>query len=104
MTQRGSDIIIYKSDDGTASLSIRVEDESVWLTQRQICDLYQAAKSTVSEHIKNIYAEEELSPEATVRNFRTVQKEGSREVTRNLENLRTISDLEETAKKGNCKK
>ena len=84
MTQRVSDIVFYKSTAGTASLSIRVEGERVWLTQRQICDLYQAAKSTVSEHIKNIYADEELSPEATVRNFRTVQKEGGREVAHNL--------------------
>jgi len=80
-----SEIIIYKSDDGLSELSVHLENEDVWLTQKQLTELYQAAKSTISEHIKNIYADEELTPEATVRKIRTVQKEGDREVTRNLD-------------------
>lgn len=79
------EVIIYKSEDGGVDLSVHLENEDVWLTQKQLVELYQAAKSTVSEHIKNIYADEELKPEATVRKIRTVQKEGSREVSRNLE-------------------
>lgn len=71
------EVIIYKSADGLAELSVRLENEDVWLTQKQLTELYQAAKSTVSEHIKNIYADEELTPEATVRKIRTVQKEGA---------------------------
>lgn len=79
------EVIIYKSADGLSELSVHLENEDVWLTQKQLGELYQAAKSTVSEHIKNIYADEELTPEATVRKIRTVQKEGEREVTRNLD-------------------
>lgn len=85
MSKESREIIIYKSADGVAELSVHLENEDVWLTQKQLVELYQTAKSTVSEHIKNIYADEELSPEATVRKIRTVQQEGTREVTRNLD-------------------
>ncbi|MDT7828380.1 virulence RhuM family protein [Pricia sp. S334] len=85
MSKNNSNVIIYKNDDGLAQLSVHLENEDVWLTQKQLVELYQAAKSTVSEHIKNIYADEELRPEATVRKIRTVQMEGGREVARNLE-------------------
>lgn len=80
-----NEVIIYKNADGLAELSVHLENENVWLTQKQLTELYQAAKSTVNEHIKNIYADQELTAEATVRNFRTVQKEGDREVTRNID-------------------
>ncbi len=80
-----SEIIIYKSSDGQSNLSVHLENEDVWLTQKQLVELYQTAKSTVSEHIKNIYNDEELTPEATVRKIRTVQTEGKREVTRELD-------------------
>ncbi|MGO3813162.1 RhuM family protein, partial [Mesonia sp.] len=85
MSKNHSDVIIYKSADGLAQLAVHLENEDVWLTQKQLVDLYQAAKSTVSEHIKNIYTDEELTPEATVRKIRTVQKEGNREVSRALD-------------------
>ncbi len=85
MSKTASDVIIYKSADGLYELSVQLDNEDVWLTQKQLVALYQAAKSTISEHIKNIYADEELLPEATVRKFRTVQKEGAKEVTRNLD-------------------
>lgn len=85
MKKDTKEVIIYKSDDGRSELSVHLENEDVWLTQKQLVELYQTAKSTVSEHIKNIYAEEELMPEATVRKIRTVQKEGSREVSRELD-------------------
>lgn len=80
-----SEIIIYKSSDGQSDLSVHLENENVWLTQKQLVELYQTAKSTVSEHIKNIYTDEELTPEATVRKIRTVQTEGKREVTREMD-------------------
>ncbi|MBW2962088.1 virulence RhuM family protein [Mesonia aestuariivivens] len=85
MSKINSNLIIYKSDDGLAQLSVHLEDEDVWLTQKQLVELYQTSKSTVSEHIKNIYTDEELMPEATVRKIRTVQTEGNREVTRHLD-------------------
>lgn len=95
MSKNHSDVIIYKSADGLAQLAVHLENEDVWLTQKQLVDLYQAAKSTVSEHIKNIYTDEELTPEATVRKIRTVQKEGNREVSRALDyyNLDMITAL-----------
>jgi hypothetical protein len=85
MSKDASEIIIYQSEDGHADISVRVENEDAWLTQSQIVELFQASKSTVSEHIKNIYTDEELSQTATVRKIRTVQIEGNREVTRNLD-------------------
>ncbi|KGE89486.1 MAG: hypothetical protein ACE362_27080 [Phaeodactylibacter xiamenensis] len=73
------EVIIYKSADGLSELSVHLENEDVWLTQKQLAELYQAAKSTISEHIRNIYTDEELTPEATVRKIRTVQKKGKNE-------------------------
>lgn len=78
-------VIIYKSSDGLFQLSVHLENEDVWLTQKQLIELYQTAKSTLSEHIKNIYTDEELTSEATVRKIRTVQNEGNREVMRDLD-------------------
>ena len=85
MNKENREVIIYKSADGLSNLSVQLEDETVWLTQKQLVELYQTAKSTVSEHIKNIYSDEELSSDATVRKIRTVQKEGDREVSRELD-------------------
>lgn len=85
MSKENRDVIIYKSPDGLSNLSVQLENETVWLTQKQMVELYQTAKSTVSEHIKNIYSDEELTPDATVRKIRTVQKEGDREVSRELD-------------------
>ena len=77
--------IIFKTQDESISVDVRLENETVWLTQKQLVELYQTAKSTVSEHIKNIYTDEELTPDATVRKIRTVQNEGKREVERALD-------------------
>lgn len=90
-----SEIVLYTTEDGQTKINVQLENETVWLTQKQLVELYQAAKSTVSEHIKNIYADEELLPEATVRKIRTVQIEGSREVSREIDyyNLEMIIAL-----------
>lgn len=87
--------VIYNDDKQRVRVEARFEDENIWLTQRQIVELFQTAKSTVSEHIKNIYADGELSPEATVRKIRTVQHEGKRNVSRELDyyNLDIIISL-----------
>ncbi len=84
MEDRKGNIIIYQSEEGQIRINVRMEDETVWLSQQQICELYSTSKSNVSEHIKHIFEEGELSEKTTVRNFRTVQKEGSREVAREL--------------------
>ena len=78
-------ILIYENQSGDIKVDVRFEDESIWLNQAQICELYGKAKSTISEHIKAIYDEDELQKDSTVRNYRTVQIEGSREVSRDIE-------------------
>ena len=79
------EIVIYRADDGNAKIDVRFVDETVWLTQAQLCELYQTGKANISEHIKNIFEEKELDEESTVRKFRTVQIEGSRKVEREVE-------------------
>ena len=82
--QKG-EIIIYTSDDGSISLDTKLENDTIWLTQDMIVTLFNSSKANISEHISHIFQEEELDRESTVRNFRTVRKEGSRNVSRNLE-------------------
>ena len=80
-----SEIVLYTIEDGIIKINVQLENETVWLTQKQMVELYKTEKSTVSEHIKNIYTDEELTPDATVRKIRTVQNEGKREVERVLD-------------------
>ncbi|MEA2051011.1 MAG: virulence RhuM family protein [Campylobacterota bacterium] len=80
-----SDILIYSNDDGDIKVDVRFEDGSVWLSQAQICEVFGKAKSTISEHIKAIFDDGELSVSSTVRNYRTVQMEGKREVARDVD-------------------
>lgn len=95
MTDDQGEIIIYQTNDGKNKIDVKLEGETVWLTQAQLVELYQSSKSNVSEHIKHIYEEGELEKSSTVRNFRTVQKEGNREVSRDVEyyNLDMIISL-----------
>ena len=78
-------ILIYQNEKGDTKIDVYFEDDTVWMTQKSISELYQVAKSSVSEHVKNIYADGELTKEATVRKFRTVQIEGSRQVSREMD-------------------
>jgi hypothetical protein len=79
------ELIVYQTEDGRVKLDVRLEDESVWLTQQMMAELYQTSKQNVSHHIQNIYEEGELQPEATVKKYLTVQQEGTRQVRRNLD-------------------
>ena len=79
-----NEIIIYQPDS-TLSLDVRVEDDTVWLTQAQIVELFASSKANISEHLKNIFVSNELDRGATVRKFRTVRIEGGRSVNRNLD-------------------
>lgn len=69
-------IIIYQSQDGQIKVDVRFEDETVWLTQAQMCDLFGKSKSTISEHINKVFEEGELTPSSVVRNFRTTAEDG----------------------------
>lgn len=79
------EFILYQTEDGQTKLQVRVEDQTVWLTQLAIAELFQTTKQNVSLHIQNIYEEGELAPEATVKQYLTVQTEGSRQVRRVLD-------------------
>ena len=78
-------MLIYQSADGNIKIAVRFEKETVWLSLDQMATLFGRDKSTISRHVKNVFEEGELSPEATVANFATVQAEGNREVTRNID-------------------
>lgn len=85
MAPEQSDFLFYTTDEGDVNVQVFLQDETVWLTQKAMADLFGVVKSTISEHLSNIYESGELEREATVRKFRTVQKEGEREVSRELE-------------------
>ena len=82
--EQQSGFLLYNSPDGDVRIEVALEGETVWLTQKAMAELFGVVKSTISEHLSNIFETGELDREATVRNFRTVQKEGERSVTRNL--------------------
>ena len=80
-----NNFIIYQNPNGEVKVDVFVENETVWLTQKSMGELFGVVKSTISEHLSNVFETNELKKEATVRNFRTVQKEGERQVKRELE-------------------
>lgn len=77
-------MIIYTNESGLTKIDVKLEDDTLWLTQAQMCELYQTSRTNVVEHIKHIYEEGELQEEATCRKFRQVRQEGSRMVTREI--------------------
>jgi hypothetical protein len=79
-----NEIILYQPDNSSIKLEVRLEDETIWLTQTQIVTLFQSSKANISEHIKHIFHTGELDEKSTVRKFRTVQMEGGRKVERNI--------------------
>ena len=79
-----SQIVLYQPDE-SISLQVKLDEDTVWLTQAQMVELFGSSKANISEHIANIYQQGELMQSATVRKFRTVRKEGNRMVTRNID-------------------
>ena len=84
-----SQILLYKTEDGHSRIDVRLENETVWLSQKLLAELFQKDLRTINEHIKNIYTEGELEPEATIRKFRMVQTEGGRQVSRTRQFTKT---------------
>lgn len=84
MENKKGEVVIYQSEDGLTHINVKLEDETIWLTQQQMAELFQSSRTNVVEHIGNIYSEGELDQQATCRNFRQVQKEGNREVAREI--------------------
>ena len=83
-TDEYGEILIYQTDDGQTNIEVKIEDDTVWLTQQQMSELFETSRTNVVEHIKHIYEDGELDEISTCRNFRQVRKEGNREVTRQI--------------------
>lgn len=84
MDENKGEILIYQSEDGLTNVEVTVQDETVWLSQQQMAELFQTSRTNVVEHIKHIFAEGELDEVSTCRNFRQVRQEGTRQVTREI--------------------
>ena len=78
------DIVIYQTEDGDTKIDVRFVDETVWLTQQQMAELFQSSRTNIVEHIQHIYEEGELDEASTCRKFRQVRTEGNRQVTREV--------------------
>ena len=83
--QAKTEFLFYTTKDGRVRIQTRMQNETVWLTQQLIAELFQTTVPNISMHIRNIYGEGELTPEATIKKFLTVRREGTREVGRELE-------------------
>jgi hypothetical protein len=73
----GGELLIYQNSEGNIKIDVHLEDETVWLAQSQLCELFQKSKATISEHIKNVFTEGELDEKVVVRNFRTTTQHGA---------------------------
>ena len=80
-----SQILLYQTEDGHSRIEVRLENETVWLSQKLLAELFQKDLRTINEHVKNIHTEGELESEATIRKFRIVQTEGGRQVSRSID-------------------
>ncbi|NNH72335.1 hypothetical protein HLB23_21150 [Nocardia uniformis] len=82
------EFVVYNTEDGRTEVQLRTVDGTVWLTQREMSDLFDKSVPTINEHIKTIYADGECVTEATIRKFRIVRSEGEREVEREIDRHR----------------
>jgi hypothetical protein len=92
-----SSILLYQTEDGRTRIQCRFENETIWLTQALIAELFQKDVRTINEHLANIFEEGELGREATIRKFRIVRREGTREVAREVEHYSLPAILALTA-------
>jgi hypothetical protein len=84
-TQRNNNVILYQDDNGVTNVNVLFSDEDVWLTQRQIAEIYDTTQPNISQHIDGIYRDEELPKDATYKKFLLVQTEGDRPIRRNID-------------------
>ena len=80
-----SQFLIYTAENGAIKIDVRFEDETVWLTQQLMAELFQTSQQNISLHLRNVYAEEELTPQATHKEFLSVRREGTRDVQRQID-------------------
>jgi prophage maintenance system killer protein len=83
--ESAGELLLYRSNDGSVAVEVRLEKETVWLSQRQMSELFDKDVRTVSEHVRNVLSEGELEADSTIRKFRIVQKEGARQVARTID-------------------
>ena len=83
--EAAGEFLLYQTEDGQVRLDVRLQDETVWLTQPLMAELFQTTQQNISQHIRNIFEEGELTSEATHKKFLSVRREGSRQVNRQLE-------------------
>lgn len=86
-----SEFILYQTEDGRTRIQCRFENESIWLSQALIAELFQKDVRTINEHLVNIFEEGELHREATIRKFRIVRQEGARQVAREVDHYNAVS-------------
>ena len=79
------ELILYETPEGTVRIEVEYEDETFWLSQKRMAELFGVDVRTVNEHLQNIYASGELQPDPTIRKIRIVQREGTRDVARDIE-------------------
>ena len=84
MNSPGGEVVVYESGDGEARVDVRFDKETVWLTQRQMAELFGRDRSVIARHIHNAYREQELDPGSTCANFAQVRSEGGGEYSRSL--------------------
>ena len=85
MDKKENNIIIYQDEDGITKVTVRFVDEDIWLNKYQIAEIYKTTRQNIEQHINNIYNDEELNKDSTCKNFLQVQKEGNRNVKRNID-------------------
>lgn len=85
MEEKNNQIIIYNTEDGLTKIEVKLKNETVWLSQKQMAELFDKDVRTINEHIKNMFSDGELAANSTIRKFRIVQKEGNREVKRDID-------------------
>jgi hypothetical protein len=85
MSKQENNIILYQDENGITRVSVRFADEDLWLTQKQIAEIYDTTQQNIDQHIRNIYVDDELFPEPTHKKFLLVRTEGKQQVERNID-------------------
>lgn len=85
MNSNNNEIMIYEDRDGITKINVKFMNEDLWITKYQLAEIYKTTRQNIEQHIKNIYQDNELNEESTCKNFLQVQKEGNREVKRNID-------------------
>ena len=89
------EFLLYQTEDGQTRIECRFSGESIWISQALMAELFQLTVPTINEHLKNLYEEGEIEPDPTIRRFRIVRQEGSRQVARQIEHYMKVNQTDE---------